>query len=229
MTKGKNVFTALNAVNVNQYTEKKGRLTYLSWSNAWGELMKLYPDSSFRVYENKDGHPYFADQTGVMVKVSVTVQKVERICWLPVMDNRNNSKKIEQTTTRDINDTIMRCLAKAIALHGLGLYIYQGEDLPKDVSTEAESDESKQPEQKPSKTNVIPIKSEPKKEESDNREKINLGSKNFQGMLTWVNDAENNNVTKESRIVQLDGKFNLSNDAYNTLWGDDALWNRRGQ
>ena len=108
MTKKNTVFKTLSSLNVNEHTAKKGRLTYLSWANAWGELMKLYPDSSFRVFENEKGFPYFADETGVMTKVSVTVEGIERICWLPVMDNRNNA--ISNPSARQVSDTRMRCL-----------------------------------------------------------------------------------------------------------------------
>lgn len=127
----KSIFRTLSVIDVNKYTKKKGRLTYLSWSWAWAELMKHFPEAHRTVYENpQTGLPYWKDSTGVMVKVGVTIGETERISYLPVMDNRNNAKKPEQTTMRDINDTIQRCTTKAIALHGLALYIYAGEELP---------------------------------------------------------------------------------------------------
>ena len=127
----KSIFRTLSVIDVNKYTKKKGQLTYLSWSWAWAELMKHFPEAYRTVYENpQTGLPYSTDTTGVMVKVGVTIDEIERIIYLPVMDNRNNAKPVEQTTMRDINDTIQRCTTKAIALHGLALYIYAGEELP---------------------------------------------------------------------------------------------------
>ena len=194
MTKKNTVFKTLNALNVNEHTAKKGRLTYLSWAAAWGELLKLYPDSSFRVYENEKGFPYFADETGVMTKVSVTVESVERICWLPVMDNRNNAKKIAQTTMRDINDTIMRCLAKAIALHGLGLYIYKGEDVPDQEIPDNVTELPKQ----------APKKAAPKVEA-----KPEFDPDEHQKVFDWFMNFNTIQSAKEEGIPQIKQKFTL--------------------
>ena len=127
----KSIFRTLSVIDVGKYTKKKGKLTYLSWSWAWSQLMKHFPEAYRTVYENpQTGLPYWKDTTGVMVKVGVTINGLERIIYLPVMDNRNAAKPVEQTTMRDINDTIQRATTKAIALHGLALYIYAGEELP---------------------------------------------------------------------------------------------------
>lgn len=131
MATKKSTFEKLSTINVAKYTEKKGKFTYLSWAWAWSELMKRFPDSFRTVYENENtGLPYFKDTNGIMVKVGVTIEGQEHIIYQPVMDNRNNAMKPEQATMRDINDTIQRATVKAIALHGLGLYLYAGEDLP---------------------------------------------------------------------------------------------------
>ena len=130
-TNTKSTFRTLSVIDVNKYTEKKGKFTYLSWAFAWAELMKEFPGATRTVYENpQTGLPYWSDVTGVMVKVGVTIQGVEHISYLPVMDMRNNAKKLEQSNMMDINKGIQRCTVKAISLHGLGLYIYAGEDLP---------------------------------------------------------------------------------------------------
>lgn len=125
-----NTFTILNKVNVNNNTEKKGNLTYLSWAWAWAELMKVYPDAKYEI-EKFDGKPYLYDpDLGYMVFTKLTVNGETREMWLPVMDNYNRALKADKATMMDINKTIMRCLVKNIGMFGLGLYIYAGEDLP---------------------------------------------------------------------------------------------------
>lgn len=122
------VFSKLSAVDCSAHVEKKGGLSYLSWAWAWSTLMQHYPDSTFALLPDK----WEQDGT-VMVSCTVTVSGITREIWLPVMDNRNNS--IKNPTTRQISDARMRCLVKCIALHGLGLYIYAGEDLPEQIDT----------------------------------------------------------------------------------------------
>lgn len=131
-----NYFRILNAINVNDKTEKKGKLTYLSWAYAWGEAKKLYPDSFYTIYENADGWNYHHDGRTCWVKTGVTVNGLEHIEYLPVMDNQNRSIPLERVNSFDVNKTIQRSLTKALARHGLGLYIYAGEDLPDDERQE---------------------------------------------------------------------------------------------
>lgn len=128
-----NYFTQLNAVNVSGKAEKKGGLTYLSWAYAWGELKKLYPDATYAVYENAEGWNYFTDGRTAWVKTGVTVNGIEHIEYLPVMDSRNKSIPVGNITSFDVNKAVQRSLTKAVARHGLGLYIYAGEDLPEDA------------------------------------------------------------------------------------------------
>ncbi len=131
-------FEKLNSINVNGHTEKKNGLTYLSWAWAWGELLKAYPDSTYTIYENKDGWNYHTDGRTAWVKTGVTVEGKEYIEMLPVMDFKNRSIPLEQITSFDVNKAIQRSLTKAVARHGLGLYIYAGEDLPEtDVTANA--------------------------------------------------------------------------------------------
>jgi hypothetical protein len=125
-----NYFSVLNAINVNDKTENKNGLTYLSWAWAWGEVKKLHPDATYTIYENKDGWFYHTDGKTCWVKTGVAVNGVEHIEYLPVMDFRNRSIPAEQVTSFDVNKAIQRSLTKAVARHGLGLYIYAGEDLP---------------------------------------------------------------------------------------------------
>ena len=120
-------------INVNEHTEKKNGLTYLSWAWAWAEVLKHDPEATWEAVEfpSADGTlspcMYVGNQTA-MVKTSVTIKGKTRTCLLPVMDHRN--KAIPQPDAFAINTAIMRCMTKAISMHGLGLYIYAGEDLP---------------------------------------------------------------------------------------------------
>jgi hypothetical protein len=127
-----NYFNDLYAVNVNGHTEKKKNLTYLSWAWAWGEIKKRHPDAEYTVYENADGWNYHTDGRTCWVKTGVTVNGIEHIEYLPVMDYKNKSIPVENVTSYDVNKSIQRSLTKACARHGLGLYIYAGEDLPEE-------------------------------------------------------------------------------------------------
>lgn len=152
-----NYFSKLNAINVNDKTEQKNGLTYLSWAYAWGEVKKLFPDANYTVYENPQGWNYFTDGRTCWVKTGVTVNGIEHIEYLPVMDYKNKSIPLDHVTSYDINKTIQRSLTKACARHGLGLYIYAGEDLPEG--------ESPAQAQKPSETNVAPQRATPEQVE----------------------------------------------------------------
>ena len=131
-----NYFNDLYAVNVNGHTEKKNNLTYLSWAWAWGEIKKRHPDATYTVYENADGWNYHTDGRTCWVKTGVTVNGIEHIEYLPVMDYKNKSIPVENVTSFDVNKAIQRSLTKACARHGLGLYIYAGEDLPEEEAAE---------------------------------------------------------------------------------------------
>ena len=131
-----NYFNDLYAVNVNGHTEKKNNLNYLSWAWAWGEIKKRHPDAIYTVYENADGWNYHTDGRTCWVKTGVTVNGIEHIEYLPVMDYKNKSISIENVTSFDVNKAIQRSLTKACARHGLGLYIYAGEDLPEEEANE---------------------------------------------------------------------------------------------
>ena len=125
-----NYFSKLNSINCNDKTEKKNGLTYLAWAYAWGEVKKLFPDATYTIYENAQGWFYHTDGNTCWVKTGVTINGIEHIEYLPVMDFKNRSIPIEQVTSFDVNKAIQRSLTKAVARHGLGLYIYAGEDLP---------------------------------------------------------------------------------------------------
>jgi hypothetical protein len=133
------VWQTLSAINVNDHCAKKGNLTYLSWAWAWGTLMEYYPEST---YEFRDTF-IMANMTAevwVSLRIKDGDREMVREMWLPVMDHRN--KAITDPSTRDISDTRMRCLTKAMAMAGLGHYIYAGEDIP---SAEKEPEPEKDP------------------------------------------------------------------------------------
>lgn len=143
----------LSAINVNDKTETKGTgkyaLTYLSWAWAWGVLMEHFPESVYEVHQDR-----ILPDESVMVSVTLTIkdgdEQFSRFMWLPVMDHLN--KSIKNPTATDINKAIMRCLAKTIAMCGLGHYIYAGEDLP--VSEETTKTKSQEHSQKSTQQNV---------------------------------------------------------------------------
>ena len=128
-------FKELNAINVNKMTEKKGNLTYLSWAYAWQETMKVCQDMTRTVYESATGNNYHTDGKTAWVKVGITIGGQEHIDYLPIMDARNAALPIEKVTSFDVNKAIQRSTTKAIGLHGLGLYIYAGEDMPDEEKT----------------------------------------------------------------------------------------------
>lgn len=153
MTEVKSTFSVLSAVNLSDKVAKKGDLTYLSWTDAWAAVKKLFPDAVYDVWKDANNLPYAYDpKTGYIVYTSVTIDGLTHTMWLPVMDSANRAMKqepyeystfkwvqgakketihtVDACTMYDINKTIMRCLCKNIAMFGLGLYIYAGEDVP---------------------------------------------------------------------------------------------------
>ena len=139
-------FEKLSAINVNDHVEKKDNLTYLSWAWAWSETKKACPDATYKILETE-----YDEALGFMCHTTVTIEGETLEMWLPVMDGKNKSmkkvpytyttrygeKEVEAATTFDINKTIMRCLVKNLAMFGLGIYIYAGEDLPESESAGA--------------------------------------------------------------------------------------------
>ena len=118
-------------INVNDHVERKGQLSYLSWAWAWAEVLKIDSAARYTVHEYDNLPAVYLKDGTAMVKVSVEIRGDIKTCLLPVMDNRN--KAIANPDAFAINTAIMRCMTKCIALYGLGLYIYAGEDLPPDA------------------------------------------------------------------------------------------------
>jgi hypothetical protein len=150
MEKQKSVFERLSAINVNDKVEKKKDLTYLSWAWAWAEVKKVCPDATYKMGET-ECVTVGGETMGFMCHSSVTIEGETLSMWLPVMDGANKSmkhvpytystrygdKQVEAATTFDINKTMMRCLVKNLAMFGLGLYIFAGEDLPEETEVVA--------------------------------------------------------------------------------------------
>lgn len=164
----KSIFETLNAINVSGKTEKKNGLTYLSWAYAWAEVKKLFPSATYKVYErDTQWGPvcYFTDGKTCWVKVGVTIEGLEHVEMLPVMNYKNQSIPLDKVTSCDANKTIQRCITKAIARHGMALYIYAGEDLPECESqaqpvvkpVEKATAQAVQPAQAPVKKDTRPV------------------------------------------------------------------------
>jgi hypothetical protein len=161
------VFTTLSGIDVNNHVEAKQNLKYLSWPWAWSEVKSRYPDATYEVMEDEHGHQWFEDADfGIMCRTAVTIKGERLTMWLPVMDAANKAMKrsaykytvynkyknayeekvVPAATMFDINKTIMRCLTKNIAMFGLGLNIYAGEDMPM-ITDETQQEEQVQPQQ----------------------------------------------------------------------------------
>lgn len=190
----KTVFERLSAINVNHHVEKKKDLNYLSWAWAWSETKKACPDATYKIGETE-----YDEALGFMCHTTVTIEGETLEMWLPVMDGANKSMKkqtytystrfgdktVEAATTFDINKTIMRCLVKNLAMFGLGIYIYAGEDLPES--------ESVQP---------VPVSSEP------NLITLKKDSTNWDNVVSYV--TANKSLGIEKIIQQLSRKYTFS-------------------
>ena len=192
MSNSKSVFETLNSINVNDKVEKKNNLTYLSWAWAWAEVKKNYPTATYTIYEYGNGMFYHTDGKSAWVKTGVTINDQEHIEYLPVMDYRNNSILLDKITSVDVNKTIQRSLTKAIARHGLGLYVYAGEDLPGGETKVA----SKKPvAKKPVAKKMTTIE-------------LNLGDENWDKVLKYVVA----NKSKGLKVIgeELKTKYNMT-------------------
>ena len=191
------VFSTLSAISVKEKIERKGNLDYLSWANAWAMLKAVYPDAQRKVYEHDHtGFNYFTDGKSAYVKVGIIVNGLEHIDYLPVMDFRNNAIPLEKVTAMDVNKTIQRSTAKAIAMHGLGLSLWTGEDIP-ELTTSAPA------------TTKAPVKT-PVKAEADTSNLIELkkGSENWEKVVKYI--EANKGLGIEAIGKQLNRKYKMS-------------------
>ena len=185
MTQSKSVFDTLNAINVNNKTESKNKMTYLSWSWAWQMVKENYPTATYTIYENEGGMFYHTDGKSAWVKTGVTIKSIEHIEYLPVMDFRNASIQIDKLNSTDVNKSIQRSLTKAIARHGLGLYVYAGEDLPQ-TEVVALAEEKAKAEQERKTAALLPLKK---------------GDKNWDNIINYVKANKSQGVDKLTEMV----------------------------
>ena len=197
--KSLSVFERLSAINVNDKVEKKDGLTYLSWAWAWSEVKKHFPDATYKVTEINT-----SDNLGIMVNTEVTIEGETLEMWLPVMDGKNKAMKkesytyqtkygektVEAATMFDINKTLMRCLVKNLAMFGLGIYIYAGEDLP-----ESEAQAQTQSEQ-------------PTPTKADNKIVLEVGDANWERVTTYAKENKASGITKI--VSALSVKYKIS-------------------
>ena len=140
MMSDKSIWQSLKTINVEEekLVESKNGLRYISWAMAWSRLCDMYPDAKMEKHCNEQGLPYFKDAQGwCFTKVTVTVKDKTEV--LPVLSF--NNKPIQHPNSFQVNTSLMRCLAKAIALHGMGVAVYSGEDLKEDTTQEESSSE----------------------------------------------------------------------------------------
>jgi hypothetical protein len=169
---------------VREKIERKGNLDYLSWANAWHMLKTAYPNAQRKVYEHEHtGFNYFTDGRTAYVKVGIIVNDLEHIDYLPVMDFRNNALPIDKVTATDVNKTIQRSTAKAIAMHGLGLSLWTGEDVPVTVDVA----------QAPQESSLI---------------ELTKGSENWDKVAQYI--TLNKQIGLEKIIQQLTTKYTIS-------------------
>ena len=206
-------FDELYAINVNDKTEKKNGLTYLSWGYAWAEFCKAFDgDATYKVYKNEQGLPYVYDpNTGYMCYVEVTAGGITHEMWLPVMDSANNAMKaepyvkktkykettVEPATMFDINKTIMRCLVKCLGMFGLWLYVYNGEDLPEaEEPTEVVKADASDEQREVIKSKIMTyvgawnIDADKLFKKTKIKGLDELPTKRLEGMLTWLNNLD---------------------------------------
>jgi len=191
----KSVFEQLSALNLSSKVEKRGNLSYLSWATAWAECKKLFPDMTRTVYESETGMNYFSDGATAWVKVGVTINGLEYIDYLPVMNHMNKSIPLASLTSFDVNKTIQRSTVKALALHGLALNIYAKEDFPE------ASDLVGAPTKLPTKS---PTKIE-----------LSVGDANWEKVVNYV--VDNIGLKSEDVFKNLSKKYELSDDVKSAI------------
>ena len=189
MKETKNIFKDLVSISVKDKTEKKGKFSYLSWASAWSMLKIEHPTAQRVVYESEHtGLNFFTDGTTAYVKVGIIIEGMEHIDYLPVMDYRNNSIALAKITSMDVNTTIQRSTAKAIAMHGLGLSLWIGEDTMQTITPSAPQ----------SKT---PVPNKPTHVE------LNIGDENFAKVLKYVSDNKDLGLPKIVKNLEVKYKI----------------------
>jgi hypothetical protein len=194
--KHESVYNSLKAIDVRPKAEKKGRADYLSWAHAWDMLKSVYPQAQRIIYESEHtGLNYFTDGKTAYVKVGIVVNEMEHIDMLPVMDHRNKSIPIDKIDSFEVNKTIQRATAKAIAMHGLGLSLWTGEDIPTP----------------PSEANDTPSKST----DEPSRISLEVDDENWGKVLKYV--VANKDQGIDALLKQLRTKYKVSTKVQKAL------------
>jgi len=192
-------FEKLSAINVNAKAEKKNNLTYLSWAWAWSEVKKACPDATYQMGETE-----YDEALGFMCHTSVCIEGETLEMWLPVMDGANKSmkkvaysyttrygeKQVAPATTFDINKTMMRCLVKNLAMFGLGIYIYAGEDLPE---TESES---------PINEKAVAVAKAKVEDKTTTHITLDIGDENWVKVLTYISKNKELGLAKITKTLE---------------------------
>ena len=189
MEKKQNIFKELSSISIKGKTDKKGKFDYMSWATAWSMVKEQYPDAQRKVYESEHtGLNFFTDGKTAYVKVGITINGMEHIDYLPVMDYRNNSIPIDKVSSMDVNTAIQRSTAKAIAMHGLGLSLWIGEDTAQVVK----------PPQPVSKTPTA---------KTMTKMTLDIGDANWSKVLKYV--GENKELGLPKIVKNLETKYNI--------------------
>jgi hypothetical protein len=197
------VFSTLSSVAIKDKVERKGNIDYLSWAYAWSLLKQHYPTAQRVVYEDPaTGWNYFSDGRTAWVKVGVIVEEQEHIDYLPIMDFRNQAIPVDRVNQFEVNKAIQRSTAKAIAMHGLGLQLWTGEDIP-ELTTSAPAP-------------AAPKKAAPKKEqEDDGLIELNVGDANWEKVVKYIETNASLGIEKIGK--QLVRKYRMTPDLKKTI------------
>jgi len=203
----KSIYGQLANIDVSEHVKKKGAYDYLSWTHAVDALKKVYPKAQIEVMTSDEGHPFFKTEVGFFVQVKVTVDGLACAEWLPVLDNRN--KVLKQPDAYQVNTSIKRCMTKAIALHGLGINVYAGEDL-----TQYDVEDPEDPEDPPSTTNGKPEPAAKKKSPAA-KKKVEADTNGSQGLnkkeiLEALRESVSVDVLNDKQAV-----FNVADRLFN--------------
>ena len=186
----KNIFKELSSVSIKGKTDKKGKFDYISWVTAWSMVKQQHPTAQRKVYECQEtGLNFFTDGKTAYVKVGITINNLEHIDYLPVMDYRNNSINIDKITSMDVNTAIQRSTAKAIAMHGLGLSLWIGEDTMEVVKAPVKQKVSKTP--TPQTTTIT----------------LDIGDNNWAKVLKYI--GANKELGLPKIVKNLETKYNI--------------------
>ena len=183
-----NVFNTLNSIDVKPMIEKKGKMNYVSWSHAWRSVKTLFPNATRKVYEAENGLNYFTDGRTCFVKVGVTINDEEMIDYLPIMDYRMQRITADKVTSMDVNKAIQRSMTKAIAMHGLGLELWYGEDLP------------------------VEEKKDPNK-----KAKLSTDSPNYDKVLVFIEGKAKSGVSFAKCMTDIEKKYEVTPQTKKTL------------